>query len=404
MVASTRSSAFLEAHFYKGGHRADPLAMDGRRPSWAPPADWVGFRDEISLTGDDVAIELAMFANGDSIVSWIGVYRHSPDQVFGDRSNHVGMGVWLLNSAPIEPALFIQGLRSLLAVYQKSDQSAFEVKGRAFLADYLGGWVSPYIALPSPLGGLSSGSGPALETAFYVVENESASRDSIIDDVILRLFFLTPNLRNATRALILLGGKASVSAAVSKGFKLAKSDRLMAELLRSLPAAFVTQMKQLATVRSELASSEERTEELDNTIDRLQIELATTKAQSDALEKQNAELRSSLEGDNDHQRHASLVDRLTEQTRLIAQISRDLGNLRSELRHDIRAELQNRRNLPSEQLQPTLSHAGSNGHRSRNPSPSTSNDERWNWLNIALIAFLVLLIVLGTLVTLWFWH
>jgi uncharacterized protein YukE len=190
---------------------------------------------------------------------------------------------------------------------------------------------------------------------------------------------------------------------MSKGFKLAKSDRLTTDLLGSLPAAFATQKEQLTRLQTELVLCERRTEELDSTIDRLQSEIRTIKEQSDVLAKENAELRSAWDGNSDQQRHASLVDRLTEQTRLIVQVSRQVGNIRSELIYDIRAELQNRGKLPSEQLQPSLTQAGSSGHPSRKPPSPTSYNGGWNWPIFVLIAFAVVVVALAIWAAVQFW-
>jgi len=89
--APTVDKAFLEYHFYSGGLRTEAFSLSGARPEWAPPPDWVGFRNEFSLGPENRVVEVVKFDTDEGPVTWFGVYQASPDKVFGDRKNHTGL-------------------------------------------------------------------------------------------------------------------------------------------------------------------------------------------------------------------------------------------------------------------------------------------------------------------------
>ena len=104
--------AFLEGHYYSGGLRYHAYVA-GTRPSWAPPADSVGFRDEFELEEGASAIELRRFRFNGAVVSFVGVFYRSIDAKFGDRGNHAGMGAWFRDVIPFDFNGLLAGLEQL---------------------------------------------------------------------------------------------------------------------------------------------------------------------------------------------------------------------------------------------------------------------------------------------------
>jgi hypothetical protein len=331
--------AFLEYHYYSGGLRTQHVSLGGERPSWAPAAEWVGFRDEFALKQDDLAVEIVKFSYQEDVVAWIGVYRHSPDQIYGDRQNHAGVGVWLLNQFPSSPALLVESLENLVKLVPPSNREELSAKVNAYLRDYLGGYLSPFRQLPSPLGGLGLASNQIFSTAtFQILKGEADWSDSLVG-LFYQVFFLATSTNAKNRALILLTkGASGRSDLASPDAKALRGDRFIAEFLTRIPAAFETQKRLINELRSEIAEQAEIVNEHTHRLDGLNTTLEAERSQAQLVEFQYNELKASLTEDDERKRFSILHESLTSINSGVARAIRDLSTLRFDILTEIRKD------------------------------------------------------------------
>lgn len=391
------SQPFLEYHFYKGGLRSECIAAAGSRPPWAPPWDWVGFHDEVTLRGEDTVLEIAKFANGGAAVSWVGVFRHAPDEVYGDRHNHIGIGVWLPAKFPTEPALLIEGLESLLRVFQASERNSFVGKAKAFLHDYINGYLGDYLMPPEPLGGLKSTDQQVLVTANYTIVRNADDYQHVLNDLVFRLFFAEPRERAASRALVLVTDREVAKALSRKGFEQHQLTRLSGDFLARIPKAFERQTAQISDLRAALEAERARTDQLDTRIDRLESDLSAAIDRASEFERQCDELRNSLEGNDEHQRHAILLQKLSDSNAQLFTLSRELAHLRGEISMDIRNEIKNFLALRSQRQSDPMAYAGNKNAVRTSHLTIRSQGFDPDWLKICLFGLLIVLF-LATLI------
>lgn len=338
-LTASQYAPFLERHYYQGGLRVECVNLGGGRPQWAPPQDAVGFRDEVALSADDIVIEIAKFSNRDGVITWLGAYQHAPDEVYGDRNNHVGMGLWLFNKAPSLPAVIVDGLCKLIELYTKHVSVEARIGARDFLQNFVGSCLTDYTQFPHPLGGLSPANGIALETVSYATDLTGEARDRAVDALISRLLYL-PNPRpGATRALILLTSKDSARAALSRGF-IGLDDAIDSQdVLGLLPSAFESQRKQLTALQDQLASEAQKCDELDLKIDRLHAELASERRRSEFAEQEAESLRAIAAENDEARRHALMMSSLSATDRRVGELARDMRSMKNDLANLIREEI-----------------------------------------------------------------
>jgi len=318
---------FLEYHYYRGGHRTGFIGSGQARPGWAPPAERVGFRDEVPLGADDLAIEIAKFEGNGFPVSWIGAYRRSPDQIYGDRRNHAGIGVWLPGKWPSAPALLIDDLDTLLRIYQQADAKEFTAKAKAFTAYYLADRLADYRELPSPLSGLQAARTQTqlLASSGYLIDREAEDYPRVLDDLVFRLFFFLDrdeegNTRH--RAIVLRTGQKTIESLSGKGLEIHKSFRFASDFLISLPEVFESQARENSKLHSALGVEKSRTGQLETALD-------TARERASEIERENKELRTSLEGNDEHRWHAAILKEMAGIRTAIQNIALELGQSRS---------------------------------------------------------------------------
>jgi hypothetical protein len=243
---ATRGSVLpylLEAHFYSGGLRIRPLGAMVDRPKWAPnpPDNFVGFRDEFALREGDVVVEFSRFLFAERKITWIGAYHRSIDQVFGDRRNHAGVGVWLLDRAVRQPAALLHGLRLLAeAVAAKGVESVLRDADVFSSEEYLPNYIEPLGKLPPQLGGWPFSDNPYPDTALYYVD-ESVGRTAwdLVSEHLIRFSVLPAPAGTVSRALTLVRAAQPIPSA-APGETVAPLRRTaLAELVGYLPGALV---------------------------------------------------------------------------------------------------------------------------------------------------------------------
>lgn len=392
-TASTRGARpFLEYHYYKGGLRTEAVSSNGIRPPWAPPPDWVGFRNEVALQGDEIAIEVVKFASVDMTVSWVGIYRHAPDQIYGDRQNHAGVGVWLPAVFPSEPALLLAGLDSLLSLLQKSEPGEFTDKSTAFLNDYVEGYLARYVETSEPLRGLKAADSPMLKTVGYAVDRASPENKDAVADLLFRSFFMTPRDEQASRALILVTGIDSVESLTSQGYARHTNTRFVAELLAKLPKAFETQGAEVFSLQQALRAERVKTDELDSRVNRLTSDLQTAMESASEFERQCSDLRSSLEGNDEHRRHAAILQKFAESNSHLSTVARGISHLRHDLLADLRSEFRSAVNFAQSSTRNVSAHQDLRASYRQEAQPNQGYEFYWGRI---FFFGLIILIVLG---------
>lgn len=210
---------FLEAHFYSGGLQVRPLGSTRTRPQWAPqePDRLVGFRGEFRLTQDDLAVELARFKLDAGRATWVGVYRKSVDHRFGDRGNHAGLGVWLLEHDIARASHIIDGLTKLLKLLEDGGVDEIAVDADTFVSKFLPDYIRPIPNLPQTLLGWSFSSSQYAETALFAVDAKDASAWHIVGEHITRWTVLPPDDHpGVSRGMILVSASAASAPGVTR--------------------------------------------------------------------------------------------------------------------------------------------------------------------------------------------
>lgn len=329
--------AFLEYHFYKGGLRTEAFSLSGARPSWAPPTDWVGFRDEFALDPDDRVVEIVKIEGDCGPIAWISVYEAAPDQVYGDRKNHAGMGVWLLGSYPNEPSLLVHALRSLLDLARKDYGQRLPAQTKTFLSEYLENYVAEYEALPRPFGGLTYATNQVASTLTRHLDVTHEKFEENLDELVYRLFYLlSDDASENARALILLTPKVKLRETAATDIQ---RGRLASDLLKQLPIAMRAQSQLIASLRQELNEERKAVEELDGKVDQLNSEVMSARRRANDAESQLKDLQASLEENDERKRFSLLQSGIADVGNNVAQIQVKLNALRQEIVSDLRREM-----------------------------------------------------------------
>ena len=399
MDAPTRAgeqklTSFLEYHYYRGGLRTEYVALSGARPSWAPPAEWVGFRDVFSLAGSDLVLEVVRFRVSIGIAVWTGVYRHSPDQVYGDRQNHAGIGVWLLNQFPIKTEMLVESLEKLLDLVSESSKDDFLQKSQAYLRDYLGGYIAPLRRLPPPIDGMRLASNEVLTTTSFQIARHIDGWTRRLEDLLYRIFFLAPKSGDSDRALILLTGPNDREPGTrSNGIEEYTKESFASELLAAMPSAFKSQSQAVADLQKKIETNGSTISELDGRVDQLQHALTSERARVGAIQAQYDELKASLSEDDERRRFSVLHEAITSLHSQIATVNREISTSKRELMSEIRRDLHKALSSLAARApnQPGKPEYG----EPRGDSPRQQKSEAWQLDYIKLAA--IILLVAGLL-------
>lgn len=373
-------NAFIEAHYYDGGLRHQAIATSAGRPKWAPTADFVGFRDEIKLQADDFAVEIVKFRSKASSVAWLGVYRLSPDAKFGNRNNHVGVGLWLRDLFPHDGEVLIDGLFSLLTKLRDDPFDEFAESSRKFLNGFLIKVVSPYTQLAEPLAGMIPAKSKAHGTIGLDVPRNDAFQDRL-NNAVYRAFFLDPSHREASRLLLHIHSGKGAFGVIAK-------DDFSAEVVRVLPAAFSQQAEMLDDVKAAYAQLEAERDKLDATVEKLEAERRNLSDNLTMALREHEELRRAVEDDDQLKRFSQLNDGLKEIRRSIVVVERSLPdmqrNLAREFQSAVNTVLQSSGHLYKSPIDPIL----------RKPEPTPRSGDL-NWVLIVPLVLCFITIVAG---------
>lgn len=238
----------LEVLYYDGGIRYVCPGRSAERPEWAPPAEYVGLRNQFVLAASEAAVEFARFLFRDRRVTWIGIFYRSVDLKYGDRQNHAGAGVWLLEADVVDAANLLHGLRQLAKAVAAGEIDAVTVSAPEFSARFLPRHVRARVPLPAGLSGIPYAAPPILTDVIYSADGateEQCWRAAAAQ--VLRLSFAA-NSEASPRAFILVApGRASQTGEGSPAITI--SADFERDLLGAIPAAFDRLMSENATLK-----------------------------------------------------------------------------------------------------------------------------------------------------------
>jgi hypothetical protein len=388
--------AFLEYHFYKGGLRIDAFSVSGTRPAWAPPAEWVGFRDEFTLDSEDRVLEIVKFEGNCGPIAWIGIYEAAPDQVYGDRRNHAGIGVWLLGRYPHEPLLLVDALRALLDLARKDDGQRLPMQAKAFLTSYLKDYVADYIMLPRPLGGLDHAKNQIVSTLVLNLNVRDSTFEKDLDDLFHRMFYILPEkeARNS-RALIMLSSEKDAG-----NFSESKKEfsELSADIIRNIPSAFKEQSKIISDLQNRLQVELTNIQEMDLKFDKISSELNYTISRAEEADLQLRNLHAILEEDDGRRQFSILQSSISDLISSVGQIDRKLNNFQRDILLEIKRDLK-----PTNQSLSINSNISAN---KQNIVPKNQKKhQRSNLDSFSIVAFVFIPLMFTVIImALFFWY
>lgn len=343
----------LEAHSYSGGLRVQLLGHDPNRPAWVPPHDYVGFRNEIALAAGDYVVEFARFGYRGRRVTWIGLFEPAVDEVFGDRLNHAGVGVWLLERDILHPDTLLHGLKRLADALVQESGELLRDNAEAFLGgDYLPAYVVPSRDLPARLGGWAFVAGPLPETVlFAAVDGDRERAWSLAAEQLLRVSILRGPSDAHGRALILV----RTATVVGDGGLEPVRDNLGAEIVRALPAAIRELLDESAAARNQAEQQSARCGELESALESERARNSELADRVPALEAEADTLRVQLEGNDTYQAWSSLKQEILDVSRQVGRTENAIENARQDIVARIRA-LQSGPEAPERRRSPSVDH------------------------------------------------
>ncbi len=108
------TAPLLEVLFFSSGLKSKLYGAE-RRPDWLPAVDRIGLQNDIYLAPGQHVIDFSRLcrSDGGGGVGWIGIYAYGKD-LYGDRGNFCGVGVWLIDGLVLDHRRLLQVLDALL--------------------------------------------------------------------------------------------------------------------------------------------------------------------------------------------------------------------------------------------------------------------------------------------------
>ena len=178
----------FEVHTYDGGFKPE-LIPAGRRPNYLPDATGPN-STELELSEGDFAFELVQTSRAGKCVTWIGCFTAGIDRQLGPRGNYCGVGVWLVDLAPIYVGRLVKLLRDGTVEIARNSGITEHIRERfQVLAVDLAnvGWFVPLERLPGQFWkGRFSHSGT--ETVYFSTPDNDDHALAVVAGDILRHF------------------------------------------------------------------------------------------------------------------------------------------------------------------------------------------------------------------------
>lgn len=108
------TAPLLEVLFFSSGLKSKLYGAE-RRPDWLPAVDRIGLQNDVYLAPGQHVIDFSRLCrtDGGGGVGWIGIYAYGKD-LYGDRGNFCGVGVWLIDGLVLDHRRLLQVLDALL--------------------------------------------------------------------------------------------------------------------------------------------------------------------------------------------------------------------------------------------------------------------------------------------------
>ncbi|WP_166038491.1 hypothetical protein [Sphingosinicella sp. YJ22] len=371
----------LESHSYSGGLRVQVLGGTAARPDWVPPSDYVGFRNELSLLPGDYVVEFARFNYRSRSVTWIAVFGHAVDEVYGDRQNHAGVGVWLLNHDLLYAEPLLKSLRTFADVARKGDD--LDPRADEFRARFLPGFLQPSPNLPSVLGGWTFVATPAADTAIFLATSKDETDGwKLAADQLLRATLLPPPTPNHARILVLVphaGQADGVPEAASPIVPLSAP-----EIVKVLPRAFAATIDENRSTKTQTVELSERCRALEGELASERSRTAEWADQAAGLRAKVEEQQAELDGSDQYRQWAAIKGQMRD---VADQVTRN-GKL-IELAH--REILQRVSALPTAAANIHVDHSGQKPVAQKDQPVTTDADESWSLGERILFGILIAL-------------
>ena len=311
MANGTTFATLVEAHSYAGGLRHTPFTDGNTRPVWVPDADTVGWHDEFGLGPDDTVIEFSQRDHNGEKVTWIAVYERSIDTRFGDRSNHAGIGVWLLNARIADASTLLISLKRLSGALAANPEPELladkvaEFTNKGFLNSYL----VAADELPRDWSGAPASASALTDTTLAVsVAPEFELALAPVAEAVTRLSLDWNSEKTTPRTLILVTSNPATD--VEGGFtKLPPAGSLLADIVERIPQAFkssseevrrveMASAKALANWETERQALQDKLHEERQKAERLDgapVSLEGIARRLNAISRQSADIKSAIE-------------------------------------------------------------------------------------------------------------
>ncbi len=273
--------AFFEIHSYNAGFKPE-LVPGGVRPSFIPePAGPKS--NELELGPGQFAVEFDCTRQAGKKVVWIGYYTAGLDKQLGARGNYSGVGVWLVDMAPIYVERILKFLCEAALIIQKNNgpNDIIRKKLREVSNDFADlRWCIPLEWVPSDFMTEVFSSTRGTETAYLIVPEQVEFGFSLVAADILQQFTRKHSEGAAHRRLYLQDRSRRVSPNKCVNLDLkavlasqeqsvrdfceitAEPNKRQNELIQSLIAQRNTLQHSLDTLTGELATQKARNDQL----------------------------------------------------------------------------------------------------------------------------------------------
>ena len=370
--------AFLEAHFYDGGLRTVPLGLGGARPDWAPDAERVGFRDEFVLGDTDQIVEFYRMLHHGRRLTWLAVYRRSIDRSYGDRRNHAGIGVWLIDQMIVDPHKLLKALGVMADAVGASGPASLEGDAANFLSTFLPKHLLDTHAVPASLHGWNHSSPEEAQTQAYVARADVPDQpfEQAASQIAALSWLPGPDPRTS-RAVILI---QAVPGDTQPGGRYTpepiERDPLPA-ILRQIPIALAEMTGEGAQLQERLRLAVANHEDLSRRLDAGQTAHAALTAQAAQLQAERDELHRQIDTSDPLKMLNRICTDLDVVRRQTASLDQQLPVIERLLRH----------RGPEG---PSRSGSGGSGEGRRSRAPSEASEGGWPGAVLAGIAVFVI--------------
>lgn len=170
----------LEAHYYDGGLRKENFP-NPRPVSGLPASEHVIYSDTQNLGKEDLTFELCLVpSDQNENWVWLGCYAASADRQFGERSNYVGVGIWMRDLVAIDCRSILRSLSQAAILLNKEGMTpSLHQKFLKFESVIRNHYLLPRDELPSGLVGMRRSSRSSEYKEFEIV----GSLETAIADV-----------------------------------------------------------------------------------------------------------------------------------------------------------------------------------------------------------------------------